>query len=352
MEGELVLRYERSPDFFRFLEFQSDDHAVFLGETESGELKAVATVSVRAGFIGGRETRVGYLGDLRVAFDRRLLRSWRGFYAELLARSEELLGCRELLTAVIDDNARARAALAENRREDFTYAPLARYRMVNLVARTPLAWRRTARPTRRGSRDPVEIARASASDLAELEAFLLAQNTNRAFGLARGELARRLRAWPGLEPRSFLLARAGGKIVGCFGAWSPSPAKRIVVEKMPARLRALARAVALTGRPAPVPGRELKIAYLTMLEIARERTLDERRRIFRLLLDAGYREGAFIGSHLVAFADFESSTLRPALAGYLTQTTPMTLFRVLAAGRPAEPAALGELPPAFEMALV
>src|SRR4051794_29165243 len=80
MKGSsLSLRYERKPDFFALLRMQAPRSLVVVAD-KGGEIASVGTISVRAGYVDGRVVSVGYLGDLRIAFDRRLLVQWRKVY--------------------------------------------------------------------------------------------------------------------------------------------------------------------------------------------------------------------------------------------------------------------------------
>jgi hypothetical protein len=370
METEsLSLRYERDPDFFAFLRMQSPRQLVFMGEgahipatgASGGNAGtwAIATMTLRQGYIAGQATTVGYLGDLRVGFDRRLLLQWRKVYGELLKHSgelEETGHCRHFITAVIDGNSQAIQALVNRPKSPYLYRKLAPYRMVNLLGRLPSV-RRAPYPA------GVTLRSARPEDLPALRRFLDDLNRGRAFGFRFGdgsqgewdELNWRLENWKGLELPHFQLALGSdGRVIACFAPWTPSPTKKIVVDRMPFSMRALTWSQRLATGDGPREGSELKMKYLTALEVSRE--LDERDRlsVFRALLDHTYSSGCFRGAHLVAFTDFPQQSWLGALGGYLKQTTPMTLYQVLHREYENDPAILriGELPPGFEMALV
>ena len=64
------VQYTRRPDFFTLLRYQSDRAFVIITEDESGGIRSLATASLRPGWVKGQPTTIGYLGDLRVRFDR------------------------------------------------------------------------------------------------------------------------------------------------------------------------------------------------------------------------------------------------------------------------------------------
>ena len=115
------VQYLRRPDFFKLLRYQSDRAFVLLTEDDAGGVRSVATASLRPGWVDGRPTTVGYLGDLRVAFDRVFSRAWRQLFADLVTRTheiEELADCTHWFTTVIDGNRAARAALTNDHGPD------------------------------------------------------------------------------------------------------------------------------------------------------------------------------------------------------------------------------------------
>ena len=262
-----AVQYQRAPDFFHLLRWQSDRSHVFITVDERGAVRSMATVSLRPGWVDDRPTTVGYLGDLRVAFDRASIRRWRRFYGELLACApeiEELADCTHWYTAVIDDNRLARLAIGHERAGAPVHVPLAAFTMRNLVARLPGFRPRLPRGWR--------VRSAAAGDAARIDDFF--ERENRALPLGfRAELGRRLARWDGLSLGDFLVVEDGDELLACAAPWSPAAAKRTVVSRVPVPLALAGRAARIwPGRAplrVPVAGEPLRMLYLTNLVFAR-----------------------------------------------------------------------------------
>ncbi len=140
MKGsKLAIRYDRSPDFFKFLECHSDTFFVFWFGT-SDVVEGIGTVVLRPGYVNGESTTVGYLGDLRFNNNRRMALAWRKFYSDLLKSApfiEEFNGVRHFLTAIMDENKSASNALNNNAKNTFQYVPKSSYEMINIFKRKP-----------------------------------------------------------------------------------------------------------------------------------------------------------------------------------------------------------------------
>ncbi|UJR81094.1 hypothetical protein [Sandaracinus amylolyticus] len=330
--------YRRGPDFFALLRCQSDRHVVIVCES-AGEIRGVGTITVRDGWAHGAPVKVAYLGDLRIAQDRRLLVSWRRAYGALVAHAseiEELDRASVFVTAVMDANTLARAALIERRGKGGpTYLPLAPFRMQSVLARWPL-W---PRPRLRD----VRVRAATSGDREALEAFYESRQRARFAGF-RGDFARRLRAWPGHAIERFVIAEdARSAIIGCVAPWSPSPAKETFVSRVPPHLARAGRVLEPWIR-VPKDGETMKILYLTHLEA-------ERPDVLRAMIDLVRERTRDERAHFVALPEYAQFALGDALRPYVVESVPITLYSVHAPGFDGAPIALDRAP-GFEMALV
>ncbi|MEP7347141.1 MAG: hypothetical protein ABI877_17860, partial [Gemmatimonadaceae bacterium] len=126
--SSFALLYRRSPDFFRLLRCQGERAHVLISVDDRGELRGLGSISLRAGWVDGSATTVGYLGDLRIGFHRESIAHWRRLYSDVIARSceiEELADCTHWLTTILDDNRLARRTLASGRADAPAYVPIA-----------------------------------------------------------------------------------------------------------------------------------------------------------------------------------------------------------------------------------
>ena len=360
------VQYRRRPDFFNLLRYQSDRAFVILSETDGGVVRSVGTVSLRPGWVDGRPTTVGYLGDLRIAFDRVVSRMWRKLFADIVTRAQEideLADCTHWFTAVIDDNRAALSALirpasaaqGRHRPSQPVLVPIAPFTMRNLIMRLPVVGRSR-------SDGPWALGEARPQDLPALTEFFERENQSMPLGF-RGELARRLSRWDGLTVSDFIYAADAGGLLACVAPWSPSAAKQTVISRVPATLRLLGRGARLLPSPPvriPAPGEPLRMLYLTHLTFAARLDPHRRAAVFCSMLHRLFDRWRAADWHAVAVCDFHAWNLGRALRGFVQQTVPITVYAVVAPGNPLQagapwpaltPPGLATAP-AFEMAMV
>jgi hypothetical protein len=356
------VQYRRRPDFFRLLRYQADRAFVILTEDNGGNIRGLATASLRPGWADGHPTTIGYLGDLRVKLDRQFSGAWRRLFADLVTcapQVEELADCTHWFTTVIDGNRAALAALGSGEPSDRSgrrigrsrqpsLVPIGPFTMRNLIMRLPLAGR--SRP-----RGPWQVCGAHAPDTAALTDFFEEENRHVPLGF-RGELPRRLLRWEGLSIADFAYVVDDRGLAACVAPWSPDAAKQTVVSRVPAILRLVGRgARALPSPPVrvPEPGEPLRMPYLTHLTFASRLTPDERAGMFRSLLDHLFDRWRGADWHCVALCDFDAWNLGRALRGFVQQTVPITVYAVVPPGHdPGTGPRPCTSPPAFEMAMV
>jgi hypothetical protein len=392
--SSLVLRYDRSPDFFALLRQQAEKAIVLVADGPEGRIAALGTICLRRVYVGGEPVQAGYLSDLRVGPElaRRARLQWRKAYAEILEKApdiEELEGCRYFYSAVLDQNRAAVQALTKPDAEIY-YRELARYRSVHLFTRLP--WRGRTGAGRRAEKargatagkagfargalsiDGYAVRRATGADLPRLREFLHRQNRERLFGhvFGRGggsgeassdrgavsydELDRRLGSWDGLRIESFWVAEdAQGRLAGCVNPWTSHSARRMMAQRVPAYLGLLGRAMPLLGKSAIGAGRALDLLYLSHLELESSLPIEERRWIFRALLEQVFRLPEARRAHLVSFLDWDDESLKPALGrDFLFTEVPATFFQVVHRNRELDWKGLTTRPgrpPAFEISI-
>ena len=369
-DSGLRLRYERGPDFFRFLSMQGEDFRVFLGEepredrppTQQAErsVHLVATFSHRMGYIDGVAQSIGYLGDFRVHRSRKLPIIWRKAYADLIRNTQiidEIKNCTRCITAVIDENTPAMRALVEPKKKtSFRYIPIDRYRTVSILGKLP--WSRLLHRSSLHSRT-LRARRAEKGDRVRLLAFLDRNAKLRPYGFpAEIEMARRERTWPEFSIESFWLTEnRDGEILCAFAPWSPSPAKRIIIDRLPSGSAFTLWLAKLFGFYTPRLQEELQITTLTWLETEARLSLADKQSVFRFTLDSffcsstpGYRFNA--QNSMIAFCDFDQEPLIGGLSGYITQQIPMTLYEVTADQAKTQAQTERLRPSGFEIALV
>jgi hypothetical protein len=344
MRGELVLATQRSPDFFRLYDLQRGTVEPWVYGTRE-RLDGMGTFFVREGWLDGRPTRVGYLGDLRTRFAARRERGVARFYGPLLEECAERLGVDSFLTAVMASNAPALGALVRRKAARVAqphYTLLRRFS----AASVHFTRRRTPRP------GPYTVRQATPEDVPAMAALLERDHRARPFGYRYdlGELEHRLAHWPGLSVRDCYLAFApDGALVGCTSAWDPSAVKRYRVLAYRGSMRWVkwgydAWATLLRAPRLPAAGEDFRYFYLCNTSV-RQDDPD----ILRALVERVYADRYGQGYHFFSLYLGEGDPLQPALRGFFQRRLDFHLYAVTPASRPREHFPEGRT--GFEMAL-
>ena len=264
MPGDVAIRFEREPDYFLGATIMGDPCDVVVGRRrDDGKLVGLACRAEQERYVAGEPTRIGYIGQIRIADGAR----GRG----LVARGARLL--RERTPAgmlafgvIARENPRAAGALVGARLPGGLRAA----RVAGLTTCAIVLWGRGWRPARGG----VDIRRADATTLADALTFWHAHGPRRQFfprttraDFDGGEALR------SLHPEDVFLARRGDRVVGTMALWEQSAYKQDVVHAYRARLRrqrpAYDLAARLLGaRPLTPPGEPIALAFAARVCVA------------------------------------------------------------------------------------
>jgi hypothetical protein len=336
---KISLQYERGPDFFAMMNARGHKSLTFVYENADGALRGVASISYRDGYVDGKLQTVGYLGDLRIAMDRHILREWKKLYAEIVNLSPELEDtghATHYLTAVIDENNLARRTLVRNTVGGLAYNPLVPYRMVNIFKMRP--WAKSL------SLKKFKLEPLRAQTVNEAQEFLNREHSSRYFG-EHNELRRRLEVWPNFSFGNCTIVRdLKGNIRGFCGYWDNSTLKRTRIFYHSRQLKFLSHALNL-----PKDGQELHFMYMTNFCVDASLPRKDRDLVGQALFDEGYTRFLSSPCNFLSFCEFSIERWSSARRRYLYFTTPMQLYTVTASPK-IEP--LPTRPPGFEMAIV
>ncbi|WP_447770569.1 hypothetical protein [Pseudomonas kilonensis] len=322
MQGGLPMRFDRGPDYFALHRCHATDHRTWIAESEEGELKGIASLVVRDGYLNGGIEPVAYLGDLRLVPDRRLSKSWM---AEVKVRLEALAhetGAQHAYCCVIRGNRLAAHSLLGGRRANpLMLSHWRGYSNVSVYGQR--GWSSAPRTL-----ESVRIVRAQPAHTDALRAFLDSESAGQPFGcvFSEAQFSRRLDTWPDFGIESFLLALdARNNVLGCVAPWDAGRIKRVVVEKLPLSHQALRLAfnacAPVLGRPAiAAPGEALQDIYLTHLQVRQRNP-----HIFAALLDAAWVRvrGQYA---LMQMCLYDNDPLWAAMNRYRSVTIPMDLY--------------------------
>jgi len=321
MQGELVLSTRREPDFFKLYAMQRAQAFTWVGDDGSKDLVGMCTALVRDGWLDGAPTRVGYLGDLRLRFDRS--RAFGRLFGDGFDRLCDESGCRAFYTSILSSNRAALNALTTRKPKRPNQPWYHRLHGFDAVS-VQLTRRRVPERSR------FTVRTATSDDLPALTAALAEAHRTRPFGYRfdQGELEHRLAHWPGFTLDETLVVEDGGTLVACATVWDPSPVKRYRVEQYRGSMQWVKRGFNLAATFArwpklPEPGHEFRYAYL-----ANPWVKGDDPAAFRALLEHAYARLQPRGFHFFTFELDDGDVLTPALKGFMSRRLHFTLFGV------------------------
>ena len=159
LAGDITVSLEREPDTSIAAGIEGDVHQTLIArERRTSRIAAIGSRAVRDAFVNGNRTRLGYLGQLRVAAPFRATRSLLGAGFAFCRTLHETGDTGIYLTSVVSDNHAARRLLLGLRSEHLPrFAPAGSVSTLILPCRRP---ERRSAPTgvdiRDGSPDLVD----------------------------------------------------------------------------------------------------------------------------------------------------------------------------------------------------
>jgi hypothetical protein len=260
MRGAISLAFEREPDYFCGAGLAgADDRTIvaFLDE----KLACMGRCIERECWVNGRETRVGYLAELRLDKGARgrvgIIRDGYHFFHALQRDDPAELH----FTSIAADNARALRLLGRGARGLPAYAPLAELETV-LVA-----------VPRRSGGPRLQVESATPERIPEL--LRLLNDSARKQQLAAVWTAERLLSLGrhGMPLHRFLTASEGGDLVACGALWDQRAFRQTVIRSYSKTFGLARPLVNAAGRVfgwprLPLPGSTLAHAFLSPLAFA------------------------------------------------------------------------------------
>ncbi|OUR93690.1 hypothetical protein A9Q84_19700 [Halobacteriovorax marinus] len=344
--------YKRGRDFFSFMKEKSSEYLVFLLRDEQETIQGIATVSYRDGYINSKLVKVGYLGDLRISLNRKLIRQWRGFFSLFINNSknlEETFHCRHYQTALVHDNVQSRNNLANSKIKGIKYSLLEDYHMVNIVG--SYGFRKSQN---------YKIDKVTQENIVELINFLESDHKLRSFGLEyKSELSYRFKNWEDYSKKNWILLRdpRTDEILAATSLWGPKSSKQLLISGVPTMfklLKVISKYIPfLDVFDLPQEEKAISIKYINQVSFKEDISRIEKGVLFKELVNYFYCE--FRGLNLLAYCDFDRENFKSELKGYFTHATAMGLYTVHKVSEDGETfdiiEACGNMP-AFDMALV
>jgi hypothetical protein len=270
LPGEIALGLEREPDSRLAATIEGDVHQTILARDRgTGRLAAIASRSLHDAFIDGQPTRLGYLGQLRVAAPFRASPTLLAAGFEFCRKLHATGNAQVYLASIVSDNRAARRLLTGLRSDA---AP--RFTPVGTLNTLVIATRGRQRVM---PPDGVRLIRGSEMLRAEVVDCLTRYGRRHQFArcwntdaLTSPERSR------GLSASDFTVALRGDRVIGCVACWDQRAFKQTVVRGYSTRLarwRPVLNLIApLTRAPyLPPVGRPLDFAYLSHFAVDDDR---------------------------------------------------------------------------------
>lgn len=318
-ESEII--YTRGNDFFAFLKERSDSSIIILLKDDQGVIYGMGVITYRPGYINGELQTVGYLGDLRIKTNRKLIREWRLMYANLIKLSpqiKEMHHCRFYQTVLIDENKESKNNLAETKIANLYYQQLQKYKMVNVIGRVKLRTSSTY------------VRMAANEDKQLVVNFLSLNNPKDLFSHDwEKELDHRLRKWNDFSMENLLLSfNKSGELLALAMVWNPIKTKQIRITKIPEALKlihAMGNKIPFFEfKKFPKENTPLDILYLSQVVYEKNLAKSDRQKILHDFIHLAFEKDF----HMLAYADFENEDYLEKTLSLFMQKMPMAVFSV------------------------
>jgi len=316
MPGAVSVRFAREPDYFLGTTIMGDRCDVLVARQRSdARLAAIACRAERPAFVNGIESRLGYIGQIRVAETFR----GRWLVQRGASRFKQAGGADLLYLGVIaGENPRARMLLTGRRLPGGVQV-----RRLCGITTKGILLRRTLPPRPSG----IDVRGGTLGSLPEIVAFLRRNGPRRQFfpaytvdDFAGGE---RLR---GLAPGDIMVAFREGAIVGVMAAWDQASYKQDIVDAYGPTLRRLRPLYDLTARlfgfaALTSPGRAIPLSFAACLSV-----VDDDIAVMRALLAACEQHALGQGKSFLMLGLAETDPLLAATRGRLHVTYRSDLY--------------------------
>jgi hypothetical protein len=256
MPGTVSVRFEREPDYFLGTTIQGRPCDVLIARhLPDDELAGVMVRAERRVYLDGREARVAYIGQIRIA------PRYQGHWLMQRAAAEAVrLRDRSLpyVGVIASDNPVARGTIAGRRPPgSATVERIARLRSLAFVVHRRSGPRRTRLP----------VTAAQPETLETVADFMRFHGPSRQlFPVVDTEDLLDGVSYRGLRPRDLMIAWRDGDVAGILGSWDQSAYKQEILAHSGPRLRRLRPAYDLLARAIgahslPRPGEPIRTAF-------------------------------------------------------------------------------------------
>ncbi|MBT3980849.1 MAG: hypothetical protein HOE90_05805 [Bacteriovoracaceae bacterium] len=330
--GEMELKYQFDMDPSIFGRAQGVGSIRFIMTNNDRSIQGYAVFTFKTCMIKGALKQAIYISDLRAGRKLSLSarRQWKSSFEDIMKNHreiDELKRAAYIFGAIFDKNRSARNFMEKYKRIQFD--PLYQYHAISLIGRNFL---KKFPPIKAST---FRYQRLTGNGETKLIEFYHLQNSKKYWGEfynglgTNDEWERRKKTWPGYQIKDFIcIFNSAGKIVGGVLPWSPSSMRKIVIDKVTDKQRLFNFGLKCVGKNSFNEGQEMKILYLTHLEIDRTLSIKEQREVFSLILSKVYRLKIPRLYHIVSFCLSQSDPLLRVLKGDIVEYIPSTIYQL------------------------
>jgi hypothetical protein len=307
MPGAVVVRFAREPNYFLGTTIMGDPCDVLVARHQpDGQLAGIACRAENKAFVNGREEKLGYIGQIRIARDYRgrwLVNLGADMFREVSPPGLLYFG------VIASENPRARQLLVGSR-------PPADLHVRFISGLTTCAI--LLRPFGTRQSPGIAVTPGSPETLEEIIAFLRQNGPGRqffpAYTLDDFTGGTKLR---GLNPHDIMTVRRDGKILGAMAVWDQAAYKQDIVDAYGPMLRRLRPAYDLAARllrasPLTPPGQVMPLAFASCICVAKDDP-----NVMKALLSACVKNAYECGKAYLMLGLADVDPLLPAVKRYL-----------------------------------
>ncbi len=317
------IQYLRGDNFFSFLRERSSQFLVLLLKDDNGDIQGIGVLSFRPGYIDQELVTVGYLGDLRVKLNRKLIREYRSMYTALIEAApymEETFFCKHFQTVLIDENLESQNNLSANRIPHLVYQKLKSYQMINI-------WGQIKRP--RLTRNAFNIREANTKYHEQISLFLSNHSLHESFHHQwSSELPHRLKEWSDFNYKNILLVFKDNDLLALTMLWNPIKTKQVHISHVSPLIRIAHKLLQCLPifevKSLPKPGIPIDILYLHQFIFHRELAKESKKSIVHELTRFCFQ----YNFDLLAYADFEDENFLLQTPHFFKKSLPMAIYSV------------------------
>ncbi|MCP4914835.1 MAG: hypothetical protein GY909_17080 [Oligoflexia bacterium] len=311
--------YKRKDDFFALMKARSSQYLVFYIELDH-EIKAMAAISYRLGFVEGKVETIGYLGDLRVSLHKKTIKIWRKFYKDLLKASpelEETSRCRYYFSALMHTNNKSNVSLVAGRIPEVEYKLIQPFKMHNYVGKFPFGIMKEDYKILQGPLTQKE------------KDFVSLDQKKKFFGLDFvNEYEYRNNNWKDLV---YIKIYQEDKLVAITSTWNSRDVKTIQVTGLSSTLKLASNILSLLPgfkfKKAPEPKTDLDILYLNQFSFKADLDLKSKQAIFKSVLDFLY-QNHFQDFQTISYANHENENIAFNGYPYFSEVLEMGIYQI------------------------